>query len=168
MTDPSIRSKMILLTSRLECIKKRQKEHHRLAVKFESIHRLTKASVHALNAVSMTSLVLTMVGTNSSLIICAVTNGLSAIGTAVLEVLDLNERQVSHYNTHTQLSDLYNHILAATLHDSVTSSMLDTILEDLNQRSALVYDSAPLIRASFSSHASTAAVVQPGLATLTV
>ncbi len=159
---------MILLTSRLECLKKRQKEHHRLAVKFASIHRLTKASVHALNAVSMTSLVLTMVGTNSSLIICAVTNGLSALGTAVLEVLDLNGRQVSHYNTHKQLSDLYNNILAATLHDSITSSMLDTILEDLNQRSALVYDSAPLIRASSSSSlASTAAVVQPEVTTLT-
>ena len=122
----------------------------------------------------MTSLVLTMVGTNSSLIICAVTNGLSALGTAVLEVLDLNERHLSHYNTHTQLSDLYNHILAATLHASVTSSMLDTILEDLNQRSAVVYDSAPLIRASSSSLACSssptfaAAVVQPVIATLTV
>ena len=156
---------MLLLSSRLKELKKRQHTHHRLAVKFAAIHRYTKASIHALNAVSMTSLVLTMVGTSQSLIICAVTSGLSSVGTAVSEVLDLNERHRNHHNTHSQLLDLYNEILAATLHDSMTSTMLDAILDDLNRRSALINGGAPLIRAS-----STADMVHPhgyGLDTLT-
>jgi hypothetical protein len=181
MTDTYFRSKVTLIQSRLSEIKKRQFEHQRQSVRLGYLHRYSKATVHALNAVSMTSLIVTMLGTASSLIICAVAGGLSAIGTAVLEVLDIHDRHINHHHSYlprkpdnrklaspcqlickimhavretlvsyyrvfpVQLLDLYNDISANMLHEGVTSAVLDTIIDDLNHRSALLYENAPLI-----------------------
>ena len=145
MTDLYFRSKVMLIKSRLSEIKKRQFEHQRQSVRLGYLHQYSKATIHALNAVSMTSLIITMVGTNSSLIICAVAGGLSSIGTAMLEVLDLHDRQINHHHSHLQLLDLYNDISASMLREGVTSVVLDNIIEDLNHRSALLYDTAPLV-----------------------
>ena len=93
----------------------------------------------------MTSLIVTMLGTSSSLIVCAVAGGLSTVGTAVLEVLSLHDRWINHHHSHVQLLNVYNDISAHILHEGVTSTMLDNIINDLNHRSMLLYDTAPLI-----------------------
>ena len=131
-------TKYTLIKRRLKTIDTEQHAHYKQSVRTGRIHMLTKAAIHALNAVSLTALAMTFAGAYMTLIVCAASNGMATVGGAVLEVLNLHERQLSHYQSHTQLVDLHNDIWADLLHEDVTNADLDRILSDLNQRSALI------------------------------
>lgn len=150
LEEVHFKAKLTLIKSRLHDIKKRQREHQRQSMRMERLHQCSKAAVHALNAVSITSLLVNMVGHDLSLVVCAITGGLSTVGSAILEVVDLYGRQIRHQDSHLQLLDLYNDVTASILHESTTSVTLDMILSDLNHRSALLYGNAPLVRTASS------------------
>ncbi len=137
------RSKMCLIKVRLADVKSRQREHEKQWIRLGLYARYSKACIHTLNVSSATSAILSLIGTNASILICAIASTLSSVMTAVLSAWDLEKRQAAHHDTHIRLLDLYNNISAEILHDAVSSSGLDAIIDDLNHRSTLLFGHAP-------------------------
>ena len=90
---------MTMIRQRLVSIKGRLREHFR---QFKVWNLYMKAAINVLNTISVTSLVLTFSGTGITLIVCAVSNSLSAVGTAILSVVNMDAKVHSHQTSYLQ------------------------------------------------------------------
>ena len=133
-------AKMTVIRQRLVSIKDRQKEHFRQFKRLKIWNLYSKAAINVLNTISVTSLVLTFSGANITLIVCAVSNSLSAVGTAILSVVNMDAKVHSHQTSYLQFVELYDTYIAALLHDNLSGQDLDRILADLNSKVGLILD----------------------------
>ena len=133
-------AKITLIRQRLEAITKRQFEHFRLFKRLKRLNVTSKAVINVLNTISVTSLVLTFSGDETTLIVCAVTNTLSALGSAVLSVIGMEDKVHSHQTSYLQFMELYDTYIAALLRENMDGHDLDRILGDLNSKIGLILD----------------------------
>ena len=105
-----------------------------------------KSIINVLNTISVTSVVLTFSGTHATLLICAVSNTLSAVGTAILTVVGMEEKYHSHKTSYLQFSDLHNTYMAKLLKDDVSGHELDDILADMCSKVSIILDSCEPVK----------------------
>jgi len=144
-------AKMVVIRQRLGSIKNRQKEHFRQFKKLKIWNLYLKAAINVLNTISVTSLVLTFSGTSLTLIVCAVSNSLSAVGTAILSVVNMDAKVHSHQTSYLQFVELYDTNIAALLQDNLSGQDLDRILADLNAKVGLILDNCEPIEVQHAS-----------------
>jgi hypothetical protein len=133
-------AKISMIRQRLEKIRLRQKEHVRQFNRLKKWNINFKALINVLNTISVTSLVLTFSGSETTLIVCTVTNSLSAIGTAILSVINMDAKVHSHQTSYLQFVELHDTYIAELLHDDLSGLDLDRILIDLNTKVGLILD----------------------------
>jgi hypothetical protein len=141
-------AKMKMIRLRLDSIKKRQKEHFRQFKRLKKRNTYLKALINVLNTISVTSLVLSFSVSSITLFVCAASNSLSAVGTAVLSVVDMDAKVHSHQTSYLQFVDLHDTYIAQLLHDNLTGSELDRILIDINAKVSLILDNCEPIELS--------------------
>lgn len=133
-------AKLTMIRQRLDRIQSRQTEHFRLFKRLTSVNTNLKALINVLNTISVTSMVLTFSGTYTTLVVCAVSNSLSALCTAVLSVVRLDDKVHSHQTSYLQFVEIYDTYIAELLIDDLNGSDLDRILGDLNTKVGLILD----------------------------
>jgi hypothetical protein len=133
-------AKMTVIRRRLNSIKHLQKEHFRQFRRIKKWNTKLKAFINVLNTISVTSLVMTFSGSDTTLIVCAVSNTMSAIGTAILSVVNMDSKVHSHQTSYLQFVDLHDTYIAALLQDNLNGKDLDRILIDLNTKVGLILD----------------------------
>ena len=141
-------AKMKMIRLRLDSIKKRQKEHFRQFKRLKKRNTHFKALINVLNTISVTSLVLSFSVSSTTLFVCAASNSLSAVGTAILSVVDMDAKVHSHQTSYLQFVDLHDTYIAQLLHDNLTGSELDRILIDINAKVSLILDNCEPIELS--------------------
>jgi hypothetical protein len=132
--------KVDLIKSRLDRIQESQREHFRLFRKLKRLNTVFKAVINVLNTISVTSLVLTFSGSDTTLLVCAVSNSLSAVGSAVLSVVAVEDKVHSHQTSYLQFVELYDTYFVELLKDDLNGRDLDVILTDLNAKIGLILD----------------------------
>jgi hypothetical protein len=140
MKTPNFVAKMIWNRKRLARIKQRQKEHFRQFKRLRRWNINFKACINVLNTISVTSLVIKLSGATTTLFVVTVSNSLSAIGTAILSVINMDTKVHSHHTSYLQFVDLYDTYIAQLLHDNLDGKDLDRILTDLNTKVGLILD----------------------------
>ena len=141
-------AKMKMIRLRLDSIKRRQKEHFRQFKRLKKRNTHFKALINVLNTISVTSLVLSFSVSSTTLFVCAASNSLSAVGTAILSVVDMDAKVHSHQTSYLQFVDLHETYIAQLLHDNLTGSELDRILIDINAKVSLILDTCEPIEMS--------------------
>jgi hypothetical protein len=141
-------AKMTMIRQRLDIIKHRQKEHFRQFKRIKKRNIYFKAIINVLNTISVTSLVLTFSVSSITLVVCAVSNSLSAVGSAILSVVDMDAKAHSHQTSYLQFVELHDSYIAELLHDNLTGQELDRILVDLNAKVGLILDNCEPIELS--------------------
>jgi hypothetical protein len=133
-------AKLSMIRQRLDQIKHRQAEHFRQFKRLQKVNMYCNAVINVLNTISVTSIVFTFSGSNMTLIVCAVSNTLSAVGTAILSVISVESKSHSHQRSYLQFVELHDTYIAELLHDNLNGVDLDRILADLNSKVALILD----------------------------
>jgi hypothetical protein len=133
-------AKLAMIRCRLDRIKQRQSEHFRQFKRLKRVNMKCKVFINVLNTISVTSLVLTFAGTGPTLIICTCSNSLSAIGTAILSVINMEDKSHSHQTSYLQFVELHDTYTAELLVDNLCGQDLDRILSDLNSKVGLILD----------------------------
>jgi hypothetical protein len=133
-------AKLTMIRARLDRIKHRQLEHFRQFKRLQRVNTNTNVCINVLNTISVTSLVLTFSGSDTTLIICACSNSLSAIGTAILSVVNMEYKSHSHQTSYLQFVELHDTYTAELLVDNLCGQDLDRILTDLNSKVGLILD----------------------------
>jgi len=141
-------AKLTMIRQRLNRIQSRQVEHFRLFKRLNTVNTNLKAMINVLNTISVTSLVLTHSGTSMTLIVCTVSNTLSAICTAVMSVVHLDDKVHRHQTSYLQFVELYETYIAELLTDDLNGTDLDRILMDLNSKVGLIMDNCEPINVS--------------------
>jgi hypothetical protein len=141
-------AKMSMIRKRLDSIKHRQREHFRRFKILKKRNIYFKAIINVLNTISVTSLVLTFSVSSITLVVCAVSNSLSAVGTAILSVVDMDAKAHSHQTSYLQFVELHDSYIADVLRDNLTGKDLDRILTELNAKVGLILDNCEPIELS--------------------
>jgi hypothetical protein len=133
-------AKLTMIRQRLNHIRHRQAEHFKQFKRLNIWNINFKAIINVLNTISVTSLVLTFSGSQTTLVICTISNSISAIGTAVLSVVNMEAKSHSHQTSYLQFVELHDTYIAELLHDNLNGQDLDRILTDLNSKVGLILD----------------------------
>jgi hypothetical protein len=141
-------AKLDMIRQRLDRVRRRQTEHFRQFRRLKKWNLYFKALINVLNTISVTSLVLTFSGSHWTLLVCTVTNSLSAVGTAILTVANLDYKYQSHQTSYLQFAELHNNYTAELLHDNLNGHDMDRILADINSKFGLILDNCEPIELS--------------------
>lgn len=150
-TNVNRSKKLMLINHQMKRIKEMKKVHFKKFQTLKKFDVIFKSIVNMLNTISVTGLVLNFTGTPFSLYVSTTTSTLSAIMTAVLSVASLESKYHSHQTSYLQFIDLYDTTNVELVKDNLTSSRLDTLLEQLNTRINLILDTCEPITYSISS-----------------
>lgn len=133
--------KISLVKSILKNLSAKKDKHYKKFKKFKKITTFFKCAINGLNAVSVSSLVITLSGNPITLVIGLVATSLSTIGSAILTGADFEGRYRSHQVSFLQYQDINRDINGRLLRNNLTSLDLDVILTELNNRIGLIEDS---------------------------
>jgi len=140
-TPDNYSGKIKLVKDILEDIKKKKKEHYKLFARYKKINTLVKSVINSLNSVSVCSMVLTFTPISPAVMIVALScTSLSALTSAVHSSSDIEGKVHSHNTSYLQYTDLYRDVSARLLRNGMSSSDLDNLLSEINDRVGLIED----------------------------
>lgn len=149
MTPTSgVLQKKLLINKYLEKIHQRKQEHYKKYKNYKKRNMLAKGTINALNTLSLTTLAITFAGVPFVIIITAVTSSLSAVGSAVLSVVDLERKSHSHQTSYLQYQDLHSSYESLLLKNHLSGDDLYNILTELNAKVGLILDSSEPVSVS--------------------
>lgn len=134
-------TKLKLIEYRLEMINQRKRVHFGSFKRIKRYNMIIKSLVNVLNTVSVTSIAITFSGHQFTLVIGAVSNSLSAIISAALSAIGLDEKTYSHQTSYLQFHDLYEKLISDLLVENLNNEVLDTILKEMNSHLGIILDS---------------------------
>jgi hypothetical protein len=145
--DPSnYTTKVNMIKNILEDVKWRKGQHYSAFGKYKRSNMFVKSFINILNAVSVSSMVLTFTPVSPVVMIVAITaSSMSGISSALSSAVDLDGKIHSHNTSYLQYVDLYRDISARLLRNGLSSSDLDGLLNEVNDRMGLIEDhSSPI------------------------
>jgi hypothetical protein len=137
-----------LIQKYLAKITQRKHEHYKKHKIYKKRNLIAKAAINTLNTLSLTALAITFAGVPFVIISTAVTSSLSAIGTAVLSVVDLERKSHTHHTSYLQYQDLHSNYESMLLRNHLNGDDLYTILTELNAKVGLILDSSEPVSVS--------------------
>jgi len=143
----NIIKKNVMVKTLLKDIDRRKKEHYKKFMKYKRYNTLSKTFINTMNAVSVSSLVLTFTPTAPIAIIIAISStSISSVSSAVLNSFQLDNKIQSHNTSYLQYADIYREYNAKIRRNHLTSDDYDDLLCELNARLGLIEDSSLPIR----------------------
>jgi hypothetical protein len=143
--------KILIIQKYLARIKERKVRNYKKYTTMKKRLTACKAVINILNTASVTSLAITFAGLPVVLISTAITATLSAIGTGVLTVIDMDRKVQSHHTSYLQLSDLHATYEASLLKTNLTEDEIYHMLQELNTKVGLILDSSEPVSISLST-----------------
>jgi hypothetical protein len=143
--DNLIKKKKKVLDELLNEIVKEKTKNKKLWRKYKKRDNNLKVSIHTCNAISISSIVSGIASINPiGIIIGLIFGSCSTIGSSINDSCNFNEKHYSCKSTACQLSDLEREIKAVLIRNHLTSSQIDTLIDDTNHRLSLIQDSSIL------------------------
>lgn len=131
------------LKQSLKGIKNKKNKHYNKFRKFKRWNMIIKAIINGLNAISVSSIVVSMSPVSPVMIIIALTStSLSGVITATTNAIGIDDKVNGHQTSYQQYGDLYRDINARLLRNGLSSEDLDNLLSDLNTRLSLIEDNS--------------------------
>lgn len=131
------------LKQSLKGIKNKKNKHYNKFRKFKRWNMIIKAIINGLNAISVSSIVISLSPASPVMIIIALTStSLSGVITATTNAIGIDDKVNSHHTSYQQYGDLYRDINARLLRNGLSSEDLDNLLSDLNTRLSLIEDNS--------------------------
>jgi hypothetical protein len=129
-----------LLNHVIDDVFRRKENHHRLYVRLRFLYMVMRTIIHIMNAVSITTLVITFYGESIVLIVCATTSSISTMLTTVSTALRLNDRVHNHHNSYVRYKALHDRFRLLALRAGYTEEELQHIVSELNDCIGLILD----------------------------
>ena len=143
MSEGNYQSKTSILKQLLEDIKRKKEKHYFKFRRLRLVNMVIKAVVNGLNAVSVSSIVMSFQPIHQVVLIVALTStSISGILSAVTNAVDFDGRVSSHQTSYQQYGDIHRDISSRLLRNGLSSEDLDMLLCDLNVRLGLVEDTS--------------------------
>lgn len=142
-----LNKKIKSINHELNKIKRMYKSHHKRWRKYKRLSTALKLVVNILNGVTVSSLIVSIVGISPILILTMITSSLSTLLTVIHDTVDMPRKISNHQTAYLQLLDLHR-----TYQNKMLSSNPDysDILIELNCKIGLILDSAHVISISSS------------------
>lgn len=134
--------KLKILKQHLSKIKRMKKVYYKKFKKYKSINTCSKIIINLLNALTVSSLVLTFSGAVPVIIVSIVSSSLSSLGSVALNTFDMDAKIHSANTTYLQLDDLFNTYYTKIYKKDISDSDLNTMLNELNNKLGLIQDNA--------------------------
>ena len=136
-----------VILSLLDEIATKKKAYHKMMSKFKRKSDVCDAFVSGMGAIAVSSLIMTLTTLNPiTLILGASCSTASTVGGAVLKTIDYRGKFESCKTTYTNLADLERETRAVLVRNHLESRDYQNLIEDINHRLSLIYDSAIPIR----------------------
>lgn len=140
-----IKKKKKVLDELLNEIVKEKKKNKKLWKKYKRRDNHMKVGIHTCNAISVSSIVASIASLNPlGVILGLIFGSCSTIGSSINDSCSFNEKHYSCKSTACQLADLEREIKAVLIRNHLTSTQIDTLIEDTNHRLSLIQDSSIL------------------------
>ena len=134
-------TKMKLIKDSLNDIKERKKSHSALHNKYRKMNTVVKGFVNTLNAVSVCSMVLTFTPISDMIMLSALAStSVSSVLSAMTSAIDLEEKISSHNTSCLQYNDIYRETQALVLRNGLSSTDLDVLISQMNEKISLIED----------------------------
>ncbi len=118
-------------------------KNKKASIKFRKRCNFMKSFTHFCNAVAVSSLITSVSTINPfALIVGSVFASCSAVGSAVNDSMDNQNKYLTTRTTYNQLSNLERETRSVLLKNHLTSEQLDDLLENLNHQISLIQDSS--------------------------
>lgn len=140
MTDNNnYNNKIELITKYLNEIHKKQKKHYNKYRKYRKLHILCNTSINVLNAVCVSSLVLSFTPVSPITLIIALTFGASSsILSAMDGVINLSNKSILNQTSYLEYINLYRYTKNLLYKNNLNSIELDRILNELNDKVTII------------------------------
>ena len=139
--------KKAMILSLLDEIATKKKAYHKMMSKFKRKSDACEAFVTGMGAIAVSSLVVTLTTLNPiTLILGASCSTASTVGGAVLKAIDYRGKFESCKTTYTNLADLERETRAVLVRNHLESRDYQNLIEDMNHRLSLIYDTANPIK----------------------
>ncbi len=142
MTKSQTLKKIKMINHQLKKIKKMEHTHYKNFKKFKKIITRCKVAVNVLNAITVSSVVLSFSGAIPILVVTIVSSTLSGLIQVVTDSVDYQDKMHTSQTTYLQLLDIYN---VYKLKVMSKDPDYDDILLELNSKLGIVLDSAEAI-----------------------
>jgi len=140
-TDTMYQEKIDLVRKTLADIKNKKLIHYRCFSKYKKINTIIKSFVNTLNALSVCSMVLTFTPVSDEIMILALSStSISGILSAISSSVDFENKEHSHNTSYLQYTDIFRDMTARLLRNGLSSTDLDNLLSELNDRVGLIED----------------------------
>ena len=129
--------KLKLINAHLKKIKKLRRAHRSKWRRMKKIRTVGRGSVTVLNALSVSSLVVSMSVMPPVVVATLVLSALSTMTSVGLDTYDIDSRVHDHHTSYAQYTDLENTIRNRI---AVTGADLDALLSEINSMTGLILD----------------------------
>ena len=141
MKSDNYTKKYKILKDILKDIGVRKRLHYKKYKKYKRNNTICKGGINCLNAISVSSIVLTFTPVSPIFMVVALTsNTISGITTAILNAIEIENKIHSHNTSYLQYSDLYRNLQARIRKNGISSEDLDGLLCELNEKLGLIED----------------------------
>jgi hypothetical protein len=139
--NDNYQKKIGMIKKLLNEIKQKKQAHYKKFAKLKKINTIAKTIINVLNAVSVCSIVLSFSPTSGTTVIIAlVATSISSISSVALTSYDLDSKVQSHNTSYLQYVDIYRDNSARLRRNGLSSTDLDHILSELNNKLGLIED----------------------------
>lgn len=134
--------KKIMVNNLLKLIKKKQDINYKKWRQLKKINTIIRPSLTALNALSVSSLILSISPLSPIFIILALSfSTTSAVGFAIMDAVRIDMKISNYHMSYLQFSDLYRTTNIIIKKNHMTSNDYDLLLNELNTKIGLIEDS---------------------------
>jgi DUF438 domain-containing protein len=141
LTPDNYASKKSMIKSLIKEIKEKKQKHYEKYSWAKKINTISKTIINVLNAISVSSLVLSLREvSHMTNILALVTTSISSVGSVSVTSYDLDGKVHSHNTSYLQYTDIYRDISARLRRNGLSSEDLDNMLTELNARLGLIED----------------------------
>ena len=144
---PEVISRIKKIRRELIKIKKMYKTHHRKWRIYKRVSTCFKVSINTLNAITISSLVISFTGSFPILILTITSSTISSILSVIHDTVGFPEKYMNHQTSFLQLLDLHSTYNNLLLGDTPNYT---SILNEINAKLGLILDSANVVSVSSS------------------
>lgn len=133
---------VVQLETLLKCCESRKHKHYHAAAWYKSVNTSFTAGINVLNTLSITSLVISLSTLPAIVVLSLSCSSISALLSAISSVCTWHEKELRHFTSFNQYSDLARDISLVITRNNLTKEKIQHLMSNFNDRISLIEDSS--------------------------
>lgn len=142
MTHSHVKIKIQRIRKQLSAIKKSKDKYHKLFINQKHNDLIFRVFLSVVGAILLCSIILNYLKEDWAMLTSLVLSSVSTVSSAVYHAIDYTSKIQSSQTSWLQLLDLYNTYHNKLLKNNLTSEQYDHLLDEINVKIGLIYDSS--------------------------